>query len=404
MGDRCHVLSNARCLTEGIDVPALDAVLFLQPRRSQIDVVQAVGRVMRRAQDKRYGYVILPVVVPADMDPSTALDRNDVYGHVWEVLQALRSHDERFGAEINQFDLNGKGSERIEVIGIGSPGGDEEDGTNAKATAAVQAGLALGWGEHQDAILARIVLRCGDRKYWAQWAESVADIASAHRTRINALIEGADSALAERFDAFVTALQNNLNDAISREDAAALLSQHLITRPVFDALFGGSEFTTRNPVSQVMQRMVRELEGHGLEAETRALEDFYASVRRRVEGIDSAEGRQRVAAELYDRFFQVAFPRDAERLGIVYTPVEIVDFIIRSVAELLREHFGASLGDESVHILDPFTGTGTFIVRLLQSGLIGPNDLPRKYRWELHANDIMLLAYYIAAVKHRERL
>ena len=398
MGDRCHVLSNARCLTEGIDVPALDAVLFLQPRRSQIDVVQAVGRVMRRAEDKRYGYVILPVVVPADMDPSTALDRNDVYGHVWEVLQALRSHDERFNAEINQFDLNGKGSKRIEVIGIGSPGGDEEDGTNAQATAAVQAGLAFGWGEHQDAILARIVLRCGDRKYWAQWAESVAGIASAHRTRINALIEGADPVLAEHFDAFVTALQHNLNDAISREDATALLSQHLITRPVFDALFGGSDFTSHNPVSQVMQRMIGELEGQGLEAETRDLEDFYASVRRRVEGINSAEGRQRVAAELYDRFFQVAFPHDAERLGIVYTPVEIVDCIIRSVAELLREHFGASLGDEGVHILDPFTGTGTFIVRLLQSGLIGPDDLPRKYRWELHANEIMLLAYYIAAV------
>ena len=398
MGDRCHVLSNARCLTEGIDVPALDAVLFLQPRKSQIDVVQAVGRVMRRAEDKHYGYVILPVVVPADMDPSTALDRNAVYGHVWEVLQALRSHDERFGAEINQIDLNAKGSERIQVIGIGSPGGDEEDSTNTAATAAVRAGLALGWDRHQDAILARIVLRCGDRKYWAQWAESVADIASAHRTRINALIEGADPALAARFDEFVTALQNNLNDAISREEAAALLSQHLITRPVFDALFGGSEFTTRNPVSQVMQRMIGELEGHGLEAETRELEDFYASVRRRVEGINSAEGRQRVAAELYDRFFQVAFPRDAERLGIVFTPVEIVDFIVRSVAELLREHFGASLGDEGVHVLDPFTGTGTFIVRLLQSGLIAPDDLSRKYRWELHANEIMLLAYYIAAV------
>ena len=247
-------------------------------------------------------------------------------------------------------------------------------------------------------ILARIVLRCGDRKYWAQWAESVAGIASAHRTRINALIEGADPALAERFDAFVTALQHNLNDAISREDAAALLSQHLITKPVFDALFGGSEFTTRNPVSQVMQRMIGELEGHGLEAETQGLEDFYASVRRRVDGIDSAEGRQRVAAELYDRFFRVAFPRDAKRLGIVYTPVEIVDFIIRSVAELLREHFGASLGDEGVHILDPFTGTGTFIVRLLQSGLIDTDELPRKYSRELHANEIMLLAYNIAAV------
>ena len=398
MGDRCHVLSNARCLTEGIDVPALDAVLFLQPRKSQIDVVQAVGRVMRRAEDKRYGYVILPVVVPEGMDPSAALDRNEVYGHVWEVLQALRSHDERFNAEINQLDLDGKDSKRIGIIGIGSPDGDEKDGTAAAAAATVQAGLALGWGEHQDAILARIVLRCGDRKYWAQWAESVAGIASAHRTRIDALIAGADPTLAQRFDEFVAALQDNLNDSISHEDAAALLSQHLITEPVFEALFGGSDFTARNPVSQAMQRMIRELEVHGLEAETRELEEFYDSVRRRVEGVESAEGRQTVAMELYDRFFRVAFPRDAERLGIVYTPVAIVDFINRSVAELLREHFGAALSDEGVHIIDPFTGTGTFIVRLLQSGVIGPDDLPRKYSQELHANEILLLAYYIAAV------
>ena len=177
-----------------------------------------------------------------------------------------------------------------------------------------------------------------------------------------------------------------------------MLSQHLITKPVFDALFGNSEFTARNPVSQVMEGVLAELEDKGLESETADLEGFYASVRRRAEGIDNAEGRQRVAIELYENFFRKAFPRDAERLGIVYTPVEIVDFIIRAVADLLREHFDASLGDEGVHILDPFTGTGTFIARLLQSGYIGPESLQQKYRAELHANEILLLAYYIAGV------
>ena len=219
-----------------------------------------------------------------------------------------------------------------------------------------------------------------------------------HLTRIKELIGGADPPLTARFDEFLLALQHNLNDSITRDDAAAMLSQHLITRRVFDALFGGSEFTARNPVSQVMQEMLAELDGQGLEAETAKLEDFYASVERRVQGVDNTEARQRVMAELYSRFFQTAFPRDAERLGIVYSPVEIVDFIIRSVTELLQREFGAALGDEGVHILDPFTGTGTFIVRLLQSGLISPGDLPRKYRDELHANEILLLAYYIAAV------
>ena len=411
---QCHILSNARCLTEGIDVPALDAVLFLQPRKSQIDVVQAVGRVMRRAEGKRYGYIILPVVVPAGDDPAAALDRSSAYAHVWEVLQALRSHDERFEAWVNKLDLNrNHGGAPVRVIGVGPRGRGEEDEAGGAGSENGAGGGSRGVAEDADqyvfgglderieqwreAIYAKIVERCGERRYWEQWAESVSDIARRHHTRIRALIEAPGGA-GERFGEFVAALRNNLNDSISEDDAAAMLSQHLITRPVFDALFGGSEFTALNPVSQVMQRMADELESRGLEAETEELAGFYDSVRRRVEGIDNAEGRQRVAVELYDNFFRRAFPRDAERLGIVYTPVEIVDFIIRSVAELLQEHFGASLGDAGVHILDPFTGTGTFVARLLQSGLIGPDDLRRKYGEELHANEILLLAYYIAAV------
>ena len=417
MEGQCHILSNARCLTEGIDVPSLDAVLFLQPRKSQIDVVQAVGRVMRRAPGKKHGYIILPVVVPAGDDPASALDRNTAYAHVWEVLQALRSHDERFDAWVNKLDLNRDHTNApVAVIGVGPRGGEvneEPGGANGErrirdeTAQYVIAGLDERVEQWREAIYAKIVERCGERRYWEQWAESVSDIARRHHTRIRALIEAPGGA-GERFGEFVAALRNNLNDSISEDDAAAMLSQHLITRPVFDALFGGSDFTALNPVSQVMQRMADELEGRGLETETEELAGFYASVRRRVEGIDNAEGRQRVAVELYDNFFRRAFPRDAERLGIVYTPVEIVDFIIRSVAGLLREHFGASLGDEGVHILDPFTGTGTFIVRLLQSGLIDAADLPRKYREELHANEILLLAYYIAAVNienaHREAL
>ena len=401
---QCHVLSNARCLTEGIDVPALDAVLFLQPRKSQIDVVQAVGRVMRRAEGKKYGYIILPVVVPAGDDPAAALDRSSAYAHVWEVLQALRSHDERFEAWVNKLDLNRDSKNGpVSVIAVGSRGdGDDDSGGSPsvvgdEAAQYVLSGIDERIEQWREAIYAKIVERCGERRYWEQWAQSVTDIARSHHERIGALI-AAPGGAGERFSEFVAALRNNLNDSISEDDAAAMLSQHLITRPVFDALFGGSEFTALNPVSQVMQRMADELEGRGLEAETEALAGFYDSVRRRVEGIDNAEGRQRVAVELYDNFFRKAFPRDAERLGIVYTPVEIVDFIIRSVSDLLQEHFGASLGDEGVHILDPFTGTGTFVARLLRSGLIDAADLPRKYREELHANEILLLAYYIAAV------
>ena len=400
MERQCHVLSNARCLTEGIDVPALDAVLFLQPRRSQIDVVQAVGRVMRRAGGKRYGYVVLPVVVPAGDDPADALDRNSAYAHVWEVLQALRSHDERFDAWVNRLDLNRDREGPVAVIGVGPRDGGDGDGEGDGAGEARQYVLD-GLGERaerwREAIFAKIVERCGERRYWEQWSDSVAGIARRHHERIAAAAGGGGPA-AERFTEFVEALRRNLNDSVSRDDAAAMLSQHLVTRPVFDALFGGSAFTDRNPVSQAMQRMTDELAGLGLEAETAELAPFYDSVRRRVDGIDNAEGRQRVAAELYDRFFRTAYPRDAERLGIVYTPIEIVDFVVRAAGDLLRDEFGASLGDEGVHVLDPFTGTGTFVAHLLRSGLIPPGDLPRKYRGEIHANEFMLLPYYLAAV------
>lgn len=106
--------------------------------------------------------------------------------------------------------------------------------------------------------------------------------------------------------------------------------------------------------------------------------------------------------ELYEKFFATAMKKDAERLGIVYTPVEIVDFILASADHVLREEFGRSLSDEGVHVLDPFTGTGIFLVRLLQSDLLRNNDLQRKYQKEMHANEIVLLAYYIAAIHIEE--
>ena len=397
MAQSCHVLSNARCLTEGIDVPALDAILFLQPRKSQIDVVQAVGRVMRKAEGKRHGYVILPVVVPSGEDPERALDRNDAFSHVWQVLQALRAHDERFDSYVNRLDLNRSNDGPISVIGVGTQG--DEEGVRGDANARVtQALLDLDMGDLRTAIFAQIVKRCGERRYWEKWADSVTDIARRHDERIRALIGAPEGRVGARFDEFVAALRENLNGSITQDDAAAMLSQHLITKPVFDALFGGQEFTENNPVSRVMQLMVDELEGYGLEAETAELAEFYDSVRRRVEGIDNAEGKQHVVVELYERFLKVAYPKVAESLGIVYTPVEIVDFIIRSVQALLRREFDTSLSAEGVHVLDPFVGTGTFITRLLQSGFIDRDDLLRKYASTLHANEIMLLAYYIAAV------
>ena len=181
-----------------------------------------------------------------------------------------------------------------------------------------------------------------------------------------------------------------------------MMAQHLLTRPVFEALFENYDFASGNPVSKALDNLRNDFEEFGLENETRDLEGFYESVRMRARGIDNSEGRQRVLLELYEKFFATALKKDAERLGIVYTPVEVVDFILHSANNVLQQEFGRSLSDEGVHVLDPFTGAGVFLARLLQSDLIQASDLERKYRDELHANEIVLLAYYIAAVNIEE--
>jgi predicted helicase len=404
--DTCRILSNARCLSEGVDVPALDAVIFLNPRNSVIDVVQSVGRVMRRAEGKEFGYIILPVGIPADTTPEEALKDNEKYKVVWQVLQALRAHDDRFNATINQIELNRKRPDNIQVIGVsgGEPGerGSSGDSTPMSKVQTQGTFAFAGLDEWKDAIYAKLVLKCGDRRYWETWAADVAKIAESQVSRIKAILEGNDKKHRKAFDEFLAGLHQNINDSISQDDAIEMLAQHLITKPVFDALFADGSFTAKNPVSQSMQRMLDALGDQSLGKDTETLAKFYASVRERAAGIDNPEGRQKVVIELYDNFFRTAFPKMAKRLGIVYTPIEVVDFIIRSVEDVLKSEFNSSLSDKNVHIIDPFTGTGTFMVRLLQSGLIKPEDVLRKYTQELHANEIVLLAYYIAAVNIEE--
>lgn len=237
----------------------------------------------------------------------------------------------------------------------------------------------------------------GDKQYWEQWARNVAEIAERQVVRMNRLIKD-EGKHQKAFEKFLIGLRKNINPSISEQEAIEMMSQHVITKPVFEALFEGYSFVKQNSISVSMQRMLDLLEEQAIEKDTETLNKFYESVKMRAAGIDNAEGKQRIIIELYDKFFKSAFPKMVERLGIVYTPVELVDFIIQSVNEVLKKEFDRCLSDENIHILDPFTGTGTFITRLLQSGLIEGKDLRRKYKEELHANEIVLLAYYIAAV------
>ena len=392
----CRVLTNARCLSEGVDVPSLDAVLFLSARNSQVDVVQSVGRVMRRAPNKKYGYIIIPVVVPSNEDGSDALDNNDRYKIVWSVLNALRAHDDRFNATINQIELNKKKPGGI-IIGKVDTSGVGANSSGGIANPNLGSQLAVQFEKLQGVVFAKMVQKVGNKRYWEQWAKDVAQIAERYMVKINRLINE-QSQHKKAFASFLGGLQKNINPSISQEEAVEMLSQHIITKPVFEALFEGYSFVQNNPISVAMQNMLDILEGEAIEKDTEILQKFYESVKMRAAGIDNSEGRQRIIIELYDKFFKTAFPKMVEKLGIVYTPVECVDFILHSVDYLLQKEFGRSISDENIHLLDPFTGTGTFVTRLLQSGLIKNKDLERKYKHEIHANEIVLLAYYIAAI------
>ena len=389
----CRILSNARCLSEGIDVPALDAVIFYKPRKSHIDVVQAVGRVMRKAPGKQFGYVILPVAIPDDRDPAEALNDNERFSNVWSVLNALRSHDDRFDAKINSIDLNNEMPDSI-VIG-GSGDGDPSWVGEQLSLLPIEIPV--------EAILSKIVEKCGDKPYWENWAKDVADIFERLVDRIQNLLDNPENAaLNERFENFHDELKKTINTSITRDNAIDMMAQHILTSPVFDALFEDYDFSSGNPVAIALDNLQKDFAEFGLENETRDLRGFYDSVRSRASGVNSSEGRQKVLSDLYEQFFKKALKKEAERLGIAYTPIPLVDFVLHSVNDVLQEEFGKTISDEGVHVLDPFTGTGTFLVQLLQSGLIQPEDLERKYRKELHANEILLLAYYIAAVNIEE--
>lgn len=414
----CRILTNVRCLSEGVDVPALDAVIFLSASKSQVDVVQSVGRVMRtfkkgQPDEKKYGYIIIPIVVPLNESPEDVLDNNERYKVVWDILNALRSHDESFNAQVNSINLNKKTEPKVVVTTpdgksfkpgskgktIGTDNGSGDNGGVELTNTDIGKQLDLWYGEVKKGIYARIVKKCGNRFYWENWAAKMGKIAQSFIERITRMLSKHETSSKEyeAFEAFLKELRKNINPSVSEEDAIEMLAQHMITKPVFEALFEDYKFSENNVVSRSMQQMLDILENKGMEKDTMELDKFYKSVKAEIQ-IDNLEGKQRIIKTLYEKFFKATFPKVTEQLGIVYTPIECVDFMIKSIDDILRKEFNSCISDRGVHLLDPFTGTGTFIVRLLQSGLIKKEDLEYKYLNEIHCNEIMLLAYYVADI------
>ena len=412
----CKILFNVRCLSEGVDVPSLDAVLFLSPRKSQVEVVQTVGRVMRVSPQtgKKRGYVIIPIVTPAGLDPSVALNNNADFDVVWQVLNALKSIDTEFGAIVDG-QRNIIDSSKIEVVCVTNKKLNKKAKKNpkiikskpTKPTPPVQEVFDFNHDEIlEQEIRARIVKRVGNRREWGDWAEDVGKICQLQIKHINDVLKDPTKTKSrEAFESFKKELKATLNDSLTDDEIVEMLGQHVVTQPILDALFtiqtseGTSyEFSKQNPIAIAMTSMMDSLDKESMRLATKSLEDFYRSVRNRTRTIKTSADRQLLIKELFEKFFKAAFPKQQEKLGIVYTPIEIVDFINQSVADLLKKEFNCSIADDGIHILDPFSGTGTFIARLMQSGLIPTDRLPNKFEHELHANEIVPLAYYVASM------
>ena len=396
-----HIVCNVGCLSEGVDVPALDAVIFLSPKKSPIALVQSVGRVMRRFEGKRYGYVIVPVIVPMGQDPNDVV-KSTAFKPVWDILSALRSHDETLAAELSSHTYT-----HVRYVRLGSGADLSPQGRAARRRRGqaqdCQPSLFEAMPvETTELLYARMTEVVGDRMYWPTWSKKVGDVATRFVERISAML--AQGRHAAEMDGFVAQLRESVNPSIGRQEAVAFLAQHLVSRPVFDALFTDYDFIANNPVSRAMNHMVDLLEGEAFADDRRLLSNFAEQVRMVCKGLDTAAKRQEMIRTLYEQFFKAALPKAAEQLGIVYTPVECVDFIVRSVDSILRRDFGMTLGlaTSGCRALDPFAGTGTFTARALQY-LAGREDVPNEalrqaYRQGLLCNEIVPLSYYVADV------
>lgn len=423
--DVCRILSNARCLAEGIDVPALDAVIYLSKRRSKVDIIQSVGRVMRTSPGKRYGYIIIPIFVAEGGDPGAALSSSKEYGRIWDVVSALRSHDERLDAKINAASL-GDSEPLKEVVEFEVLDSSRLDRPKNVANRAHRVGedardddyehtaptkLKRGeidpnqgqflLGEDEDsiqemarAIRAQIVRKCGTKIYWSEWSGDVGAVTRSRSDQIRSLVAEPGEA-ADAFGEFLAGLRDTLNPDYDADRAVDVLAQHEVTRPIFDALFNQDQVREGNPIVAGIERALAALYDAGLESslDSPELTDLYSQVRVIASQVQSDTAKQNLIKELYNDFFAAAFKDTADELGIVYTPVEVVDAQLHMVQRALQREFGESLGDRGVHILDGFAGTGTYLSRLIEDlTLIPDEDLPYKYDHDLHSNEIVPLA------------
>ncbi|MGL2860581.1 type ISP restriction/modification enzyme, partial [Helicobacter pylori] len=374
----CKVLSNARCLSEGVDVPALDSIVFFDGKSAMVDIIQAVGRVMRKAKNKKRGYIILPIALEeSEIENLDEAVNNTNFKNIWKVIKALRSHDPSLVDEATF-------KEKIKIFG--SDDGKKQNDEKTLFDAILLQDLA-------DAVYNVMPTKLGDRNYWENFTKKTGNIARTLNNRLKNIFDKNP----EIFHGFLDSLRENIHQNIKEDEALDMITSHIITKPIFDALFGNN---IKNPIAKALDKMVQKLSTLGLEGETKDLKNLYESVKTEAAHAKSQKSQQELIKNLYNTFFKEAFKKQSEKLGIVYTPIEVVDFILRATNGILKKHFNTDFNDQNITIFDPFTGTGSFIARLLskENALISDEALKEKFLKNLFAFDIVLLSYYIALI------
>ncbi|GAA8878316.1 hypothetical protein HpEKA22_11780 [Helicobacter pylori] len=244
-----------------------------------------------------------------------------------------------------------------------------------------------------DAVYNIMPTKLGDRNYWENFTKKTGNIARTLNNRLKDIFEKNP----EFFHGFLDSLKGNIHSNIKEDEALDMITSHIITKPIFDAIFGDN---IQNPIAKALDKMVLKLSDLGLEGETKDLKNLYESVKTEAIHAKSQKSQQELIKNLYNTFFKEAFRKQSEKLGIVYTPIEVVDFILRATNGILKKHFNTDFNDQSITIFDPFTGTGSFIARLLskENALISDEALKEKFQKNLFAFDIVLLSYYIALI------
>ncbi|GHQ89907.1 helicase [Helicobacter pylori] len=398
----CKVLSNARCLSEGVDVPALDSIVFFDGKSAMVDIIQAVGRVMRKAKGKKRGYIILPIALEeSEIKNLNEAVNNTNFKNIWKVLKALRSHDPSLVDEATfkeKIKIFGSDDEKYqdddEYSCDGEPKQNKTEQTEQDPKQAQKTLFdAILLQDLADAVYNVMPTKLGDRNYWENFTKKTGNIARTLNNRLKDIFEKNP----EFFHGFLDSLKGNIHSNIKEDEALDMITSHIITKPIFDAIFGDN---IQNPISKALDKMVEKLSTLGLQGETKDLKNLYESVKTEAMHAKSQKSQQELIKNLYNTFFKVAFKKQSEKLGIVYTPIEVVDFILRATNGILKKHFDTDFNDQSITIFDPFTGTGSFIARLLskENDLISDEALKEKFQKNLFAFDIALLAYYIALI------